>query len=280
MKLKNMNYGKNKSLSLAIIIFSKDRAMQLHATLSSLEKHIPPDYLISIFVLYKSDKYQYQYDQLVKEFKRVSFLSETVLVKQISNIASQYDYLAFVVDDTIFYQDFNLEECIYHLSTQSNALGFSLRLGQNINWWHIGNYTIKCPKMLNIVDNYYRFKWPGEQKDFGYPLEVSSSIYRTSDIIPLLKRIYGDPGSIESHFNQQKDQFVKTKPYLLCYNKSVAFAAPINIVRTATRCPYGRNYHYSISDLAKVFDEGARIDISNISETINACHQEVELKFI
>ena len=280
MKLKNMKCIGNKNQILAIIIFSKDRAMQLHATLSSLKKCIGQHYdQVHIYVLYKT-KYQYQYDMLVEEFREVLFIYETILVEQIFEISSQYKYIMFVVDDTIFYRNFNLEECIYHLSTQLDALGFSLRLGSNINWWHLASCAIKCPKMLKIVNSYYRFKWSEKEKDFGYPLEVSSSIYRTFDIIPLLKKVHGDPGSIESYFNQQKNQFIKTKPYLLCYNKSVAFAAPVNIVRTSTRCPYGRHHYYSIDELVKIFDEDKRIDILAVPEVINACHQEMEYKFI
>jgi hypothetical protein len=271
---------KNENQKTAVIIFSKDRALQLHATLSSLKYRLEDYEKLHVYVLYKTTKYWHQYDELIKEFKEVTFLVETTLVSQIFYISKRHDYLMFVTDDTMFYLDFSIEECTYHLTTQKDAIGFSLRVGNNINWWHIGNIPIECPELFQVGTYINRFRWPGEQKDFGYPLEVSSSIYRSDDIIPLLDKVHGDPGSIESYLNQQKGQFVKTKPYLLCFNVSVAFAAPVNIVRATTRCPHGRQYSYSIDELVKIFDEGKRIDIQAVPKLVNACHQEMEYKFI
>jgi len=265
--------------TLAVIIFSRDRAMQLHANLSSLKKYAQHYKQAHIYVLYKTEKYQYQYDQLVKEFNEVSFVRETNLTEQSHKILLKYNAIMYVVDDTIFYRNFNIVTCLDCLFSHNEALGFSLRIGRNITRSHISNTDIEQPKFQKLDDNYFRFAWPKKQRDFGYPLEVSSSIYRTSDIIPLLKKVHGDPGSIESYLNQQKNQFRESKPFLLCHDKSVAFACPVNIIRDTTRCPHGRKYSYSIEKLAALFDEGNRIDISVISELINACHVEMEYKF-
>lgn len=267
-----MNY------TIAIIIFSKDRAMQLHACISSLRKYVLFNERADCFVLYKSEKYQYQYKALDKEFKEVYFVQETSLVEQTHAILEKYDTVLFVVDDTLFYRDFNLAMCVYHLFNNPKVLGFSLRLGYNTNWSHIGNTGIKRPPFTKIVNNYYQFNWVGKNRDFGYPLEVSSSLYRTRDIVNFFKDIKGNPGDIESHLHQQRKYFLHAMPHLLCFGKSVAFTSPVNVVRN-TRCPSGRNFPCSTEKLAALFDKGKRIDILSIPEEIIGVHQEVEYKF-
>lgn len=268
-----MNYN------LATIFFSKDRAMQLHACISSLKKHAQFYEYADCFVLYKSDKYQYQYEILAEEFKEVSFIRETNLTEQAYNITAEYDAIMFVVDDTLFYRDFNLAMCVHHLFTNPKVLGFSLRLGHNVTWSHIINKNIEHPSFSKLVDNYFKFTWPGKDRDFGYPLEVSSSIYRTCDVRSFLKEVKGDPGAIEGYLSQQKKHFRNTMPELLCFDKSVAFGVPVNIVRDKTRCPAGRDFPCATEKLAALFDEGKRIDVSAIPKEIIGVHQEVEYKF-
>ena len=148
-------------MNLAMIVYSKDRAMQLHATLSSLQKCVKtmPD----VFVLYKTEQYQYQYEQVAKDFSYVAFIPETNLVKQTREILSSYDFVLFVVDDTIFYRNFDLFECAVLLrkcTETSVILGFSLRLGQNIIWSHIRNREIKQPKsFIPLGKNCTCFNW-------------------------------------------------------------------------------------------------------------------------
>lgn len=267
-------------MKFATIIYSKDRAMQLHACLTSLQKHVKT--MSDVFVLYKTEKYEHQYAKLKDEFENVSFVPEIDLAEQTREILQVVDYVLFVVDDTIFYRDFDLSECVIHLhknSTLTSILGFSLRLGQNVKWSHIRNREIEQPKrFIHIGANCVCYNWIKAQCEFAYPLEVSSSIYRSSDILLLLKNVQGHPGHIESSMNRQKGRFVKRAPFLLCYKQSVAFANPVNVVRK-TRCPSGRKYSYSIGELATMFDEGKRINVDVDFGDIIGVHQEVEYKF-
>lgn len=264
---------------LAIIIFSKDRALQLHACIASLKRYAQYCDQVDIHILYKTEKYQYQYNQLAAEFDKVSFVQETNLVKQLQQIITNYDAVMFVVDDTLFYRNFDLAVCLHQLFFRDRVLGFSLRLGRNVNWSHIQNSSMKQPTFQKIDDNYLQFTWLGSERDFGYPLEVSSSIYRSKDVYPLLNDVKGDPGVIEAHLSRKKCLFAQSKPHLLCFSTSVAFAVPVNIVRDRTVCPAGREYSYSIEKLVLLFDAGKRIDIST-PKLINSCHQEIEYKFI
>jgi len=69
-------------------------------------------------------------------------------------------------------------------------------------------------------------------------------------------------------------------PSLLCFENSVAFCNPINIIQEQVINRSGVNYEYSTDRLAQLFADGYRIDIGAYTGFIpNSCHQEVELVF-
>ena len=77
------------------------------------------------------------------------------------------------------------------------------------------------------------FDWTSGESDFAYPLEVSSSVYRVSDIEPLLKHLdFSNPNILEATLDANKSTYQATKPNLLCYGSSVAFCNPANKVQT------------------------------------------------
>jgi hypothetical protein len=300
------------------MIFSRDRAMQLDGTLRSFFMHcIDPD-SIDIYVIYLAtdDLNTYQYDQLAREYSNsfIQFIPQdnfrmdvlTSIIEQnrnkpltsldrclircgprfsfisnlsISSFAPQY--VLFLVDDTIFIRDFSLCEARNALESSTDALGFSLRLGKNINYCYPLDMPQSIPICNYISDGVVKFDWTKGEYDFGYPLEVSSSIYRLDDIIYLLNGLdFKNPNTMESSMASSAHRFVRRKPYLLCYAQSVAFCNPANKVQTECNNRACTSSDYSNVRLAKMFNEGYRIDVDIYSDlAINACHQEVELIF-
>jgi len=267
--------------TLAIIIYSRDRAMQLHACIASLKKYCIDFSYPDIFVLYRvENEYEHQYEILKKEFPEISFISETNLPKQTHDIILEYDAVSIMADDNLFYNLFHLEFCINCFFDDPKVLGFSLRLGKNINRSQIMDIEIKHPSWVEFNASCLFFGWHKQQRDFGYPMEVSSSIYKTEDVNSFLKNIKsGIPATIESYMSKYKGPFVKTKPYLMCLKTSVVFSVPVNIVRGTSPCRYGEKYPATIKELAVLFDEGKRIDITKIPKEINACHTEVKYEY-
>ena len=264
---------------LAVIYFSKDRAMQLHASLTSFQRYATNYETSDVFVLFQTDEYQYQYDNLCEEFKTVFFIKETELTKQVHEILTHYKAVLFVVDDTLFYRKFDLAACTDYLLQHSKVLGFSLRLGRNINISHVHNCDINPPVFEKTKDGFLTYKWFGKHREFCYPIEVSSSIYRTTDINKFLLEVKGNPGHIEGQFSRKSKLFKNSHPYLSCLENSVAFSVPVNVVRSETRCPRGRSYPIFIKELATKFDAGLRINTDPPIETINGCHVEVRYRF-
>jgi hypothetical protein len=128
-----------------------------------------------------------------------------------------------------------------------------------------------------------KFDWTVSEYDFGYPLEVSSSLYRAAQLVPLLASFpYLNPNTLERGLNTRHAWFAKGFPYALCFNISVAFCNPVNKVqKVSPGNRAGEIYQYSPEELAERFDECKRIDVSVFNGFIsNSCHQEAELPFI
>ncbi len=265
------------------LIFSKDRAMQLDAALSSLFLHCRDIRVLHCQVLYTvSDSFpEGQYHRLTKEYNSVEFIRETDFRNQVLSDLESYEYVLFSVDDTIFVRDFSLQNITQMLQNNPDALGFSLRLGTNTTYSYPRDISQELPVFTEIDINTLKYDWTTAQGDFGYPLEISSSVYRVNDIFPLLRQIdFTNPNTLEGQMAANRHLFGDKENCLMCGNRSIAFCNPVNIVQDVCRNRAGNNPRYSIAELSRMFEQGYRIDVEKYAGFVpNACHQEVELQF-
>jgi hypothetical protein len=270
--------------NLVGMIFSKDRAMQLDATLRSFYLNCRDSNGISLMVIYatSSIRHEAQYNLLKSEYSSVRFIRETRFKDDVLNHIFPFEYVLFLVDDSIFVRGFSLKDVLKSLEEHPDAIGFSLRLGRNTTYCYPYNRVQNLPRFNNFGHHMLKFDWTRAELDFGYPLEVSSSVYRVFDLHPELKKLsFTNPNTFEAQFVGIKYLFAGTKPALLCYEQSVAFSAPLNLIQSVCPNRVGQNKSYTISSLEKMFRNGQRVDVKSIAGFIpNACHQEVELTFI
>lgn len=264
------------------IIFSKDRPLQLYATLESLKKNIIGDY--EVYVLFKVSSYLYEksYRKVKFKFPKCIFYQEKNFKEDLLNIISNpyYNYILFSVDDNIFYKEIKLLEVFNNLEYYKEAIGFSLRLGENIDYCYMLN---KYQKLQNYFkkDNIMYWDWKEERYDFNYCLEVSSSIYRRSFIKEILFQIdFKNPNSLEYKLNIIKNKYIDKYPWILSFTTSRSFCNPINICQDM----FTQNRHmikeeYKIENLLKLFLENKRIQI-NYNINIRSPHTEFDLNLI
>ena len=266
------------------IIFSKNRAQQLKAAIDSFYLYCEDVAAVDIKVLYKTfdSKHEAQYEKLTKNYEDIEFLPESDFSNQVKQLLSKYSFVLFLVDDNIFVKNFNLILSIEVLKKGDFVLGISLRLGQNTTYHYMLNKNQKLPFFKKIINDLYVYEWTKAEYDFGYPLEVSSSIYRTKDVLQILENVdFSNPNSLEDVLNNSKNLFANTKPILGCFKQSVAFCNPVNLVQTYSEV--NRNsgkQEYSVEELSEKFDKGEFIDIKKFHGFVpNAAHQDVELCF-
>jgi hypothetical protein len=250
---------------------------------------------IETHVIYKASSLIHccQYAQLEELFPGINFQEETDFKQQVMDIldCNKYEYVLFLVDDTMFVQSFSIPEILSSLQSNSDAIGFSLRLGMNTTYCYPKDVYMYLPafEREDTFARVMRYDWTTANYDFGYPMEICSSVYRKIDLLPFLRTIYSNPNELEgvlaaqtkkalsSLSEQQVNLYVKS--YLLCYWNSVAFTNPVNMVQTVTANRSGKSGRYSVSKLAEMYEDGFRIDVGQYRGFVpSSCHQEVELK--
>jgi GT2 family glycosyltransferase len=266
------------------LIFSKDRAMQLDASLRSFLLHCKDADEIDLKVLYtvSSTHHEDQYKKLKEEYTDVDFIREENFRNDLLSLLTSYNYVLFLVDDNIFVNDFSLYTTVNALEQNPKALGFSLRLGKNTSYCYMQNKQQVLPNFYSIGNSLLAYDWTAAEYDFGYPLEVSSSVYRIEDMLPFISQLpFNNPNTLEALLDKNNSFFQKTKPLLLCPEQSVTFCAPVNIVQTAWTNRASGTSDYTADNLSKLFDKGIRINIAAYDNfTPKACHQEIELHFL
>lgn len=269
---------------LCVEVFSKDRAMQLQAAIESFFLHCRDHSQIELCVLYKASNQlcRRQYEKLKEKFRDVSFIEEVDFKEQVLAVVGGFEYVLFLVDDNLFVRDFYLADIVKSLRGNDDAVGFSLRVGPNTTYCYAQDAGQQVPAFRQVDDGILKYDWTRAEHDFGYPLEVSSSVYRTADILELLRKVeFSNPNTLEWAMAANSHLYQRARNSLLCLESSVTFCAPVNVVQTVWDNRVGGNHNYSVDKLAQIFEEGGRIDVERYSGFVpNSCHQEVELHFM
>jgi len=267
-----------------ILIFSKDRAMQLLALLESLKLQCLDFEESVVTILYKTTapQHQNQYVEIQKMFPSINFRRDKELSTDFLNVVINSQYIMFLVDDSIFVREFRFSDVITALDKNLDCVGFSLRLGKNISYSYPHNQNQDKISFSELDNEMLKFDWTQYTYDFGYPMEISSSIYCSYDILELAMGVkFSSVNNIESVLDAKKTLLKKDKPMLMCFSVSHAFANPINITSGLVGNRVGSNVEYSLNSLADEFDAGYKVDVSSFKDfTPIGCHQEVSLPWI
>ncbi len=313
-------YQNSNCLPVIGIVFSRDRAMQLDATLRSLILNCPDIDRISLKVLYKTTgkPHNHQYQQLIldyKDYSFITFINEQNFRYDLLNVLGEFlfpiaqnrkykfllrysplsaflfcrlitlnnhKFVLFIVDDNLFVNEFFISNIVNGLNQNESALGFSLRLGKNTNYCYPVDQPQPLPIFSQMEDSVIKFNWTRAELDFSYPLEVSSSVYRLHEIFPFINgQRFRNPNTFEAAMANKSSKFSASHPFLMCFHQSVTFSNPINRIQNVARNRAGILHRYSSCKLAEKFDEGYRVDVANYREFVsNGCHQEVDITFI
>lgn len=266
------------------VIFSKDRPLQLEALLSSLALHCQDAPSLLLKVIYKTSNWRQQslYRHLMSEHPEVIFIREHDFRADTLGLLTGADHVLLLVDDTVFIRNFTASTLVEALDQRPEAVGLSLRLGRNTTYCYSLDRAQPLPQLEPIGPALFMFRWTDAEGDFGYPLEVSSSIYRTANLLPLLTQsAFNNPNTLEAHLAEQATHYRASKPFLICPIDSLAFSAPLNKVQSVCNNRAGAKMEYSPGALAWLFAEGQRVNVGAFLDFVpRACHQEVELTLV
>ena len=293
------------------ILFSKDRALQVEATINSFFNHCK-DYSshltkLNVLYTYSSEDHKNSYDSLISQLNSVSYIGPYInwiketnfradLISTLEEGKNSTGHVLFLVDDTIFIRDFLTRECLSVINDNNDVLGFSLRLGKNTKYCYFYNILNKIPDMaryiitnIDIINDYddnslYTFKYMEGGIDYSCHMEVSSSIYRIDVVLDICKVInFSGPNNLEMALVTPGRNIVIGKGLIkiACYSLGRAFSTPINLVQNQfVSNRIGSNKKYSSSELLDKYREGLHIDIEKYNNYNNiGVHEEIELYF-
>ncbi len=261
---------------LGLIIFSKNRAMQLQAIVDSIKLNAAKTFR-SIDVIYIATEQSYQegYDIFAKRNPKVNLVKQGKDLINTTLKLIKYPYICLAADDDIFYKKVtdDWEEWMH-----DDVACFSMRLGLNINYcYSMGKQN--SIKQYEKISKFIRWEWRGQEYDWAYPMSSISHIYRTSDFIDMCLRINKDVGNLnqyEAALQEFNDELPK---YMMGWESSVVFGVPANKVNETHNNNSGLEHPYTIEKLNEMYLSNQVIDIKNMIFDINAAQQEIEYKF-
>jgi hypothetical protein len=225
--------------------------------------------------------WQAPFSRCLIQFRNISWMRSLTQVVLTSLLQPKLATL-FAVDDTLFLRPFRFSECTARLLAHDRCLVFSLRLGDGITRFYMGDRDQEVP-VMDPVDgsaDLREFRWSDADGDFAYPLEVSSSILKVGEIFSrLLRKDWKSPNTLELALANMAGRYRETHPLVLTFRQPRAVAVPLNMVQkdfTANR--HGGQDRYHPDELCRLFLQGVRADLSGLDRVApNSVHAELDL---
>ncbi|MGV1098503.1 hypothetical protein ACUUL3_03725 [Thiovibrio sp. JS02] len=277
-------WEKKNDPNAACLVFSKDRAMQLHAFLASLYGKITPTITTHVLFHTSNAAHQQSYEELARlcngfpiRFHRQqsggSFRED--LISLLTDCPE--GKVVFFVDDIIVTEKIDLHDL---LGFDTDRFVPSLRLGLNLT----GNYTTGRPQPLPplrervIADtDKITWQWQDGLLDWGYPLSVDGHLFSRQEMVAMLTLIpFSAPNSLEDRLQCFRPLFAER--HGVAYRKSKIMNLPCNRVQTENRNLAG-NIHQD--HLLEKWNAGYVIDLEKFAGFNNtSAHQELDVQFI
>jgi hypothetical protein len=273
-------WRRNYSTKISVVVFSKDRAMQLHALLSSWQATKTGECGMVVIYAASSMAHKKAYNEMEVLFQnRVRFVEQEVfpslkhcLVQTMQSLPT--GKMFFLVDDIIF-----TEEVDYQKMAEmdlSNII-LSLRMGAHLNYSYVVSAKQSLPQTLSDQGDCFVWDWNEGELDWGYPLSVDGHIFNTSEVLLWAKHLeYKSPSSFEGALQQMR--FVYRNKRGMCFKKSRIVNIPANKVQTEVANLHGAVHQ---DDLLQQWNEGLAIDHTQFRGWNNiSVHQEAEFQLI
>ena len=265
---------------ITAVVFSKDRAMQLHALLSSFFDTKIGE--CGIVVIYKSttEAHKKAYEEVAGIFRnQVGFIEQdaypsfrSCLKHTVSRLPNGKVF--FLVDDIVF-----TEEVDYRfLAAQdlSNTI-FSLRMGKHLDYSYTVSLDQPLPESLLTKDGYLVWKWSEGKLDWGYPLSVDGHVFSIAEVLLWITHLkFSSPSSFEGSL--QKLSPVYSKKFGMSFMKARLVNIPANKVQNEVNNLHGDVHQ---DDLLQQWFDGLAIDHTKFRGWINhSVHQEADFHLI
>ena len=267
---------------VAGIVFSMDRALQLHALLGSYADLVARHPKLIIIYRASNEAHEAAYQEVFREYSllveprrqeiRQDF--KALLIDALSEGVSKHVF--FLVDDNMFVEPVDLN-CFAKQASMYCVP--SMRMGQNLSRCYMVQrpqaVPYICPLESSADERLHAWLWKSGELDWNYPLSVDGHIFQRREILALAKTLdFDSPNYFEMKLQKFLGAFVWRLG--LCYPKSRLINIPYNRVQTDIE-----NLHGSVhqEDMLRMWNEGYRIDRKSYYGVVNeSVHQELPLR--
>lgn len=265
------------------IIFSKDRALQLHALISSfLEKVDSP---VPVCILYHAStpSHQKAYDEVIDIFSKnnISFKKQDSGNSFRSNLifllqSVHTEKILFLVDDVLFVEDFDIEDFV---KFDTDKFVPTLRMGLNLNRCYTLQTDQPLPEfMTDMVKDEDKITWQWDRGvyDWAYPLSLDGHFFSAHEIKTMIQMIdFSAPNTLEDQLQHFRRFFLIRKG--IAYHKSRIVNIPCNRVQNENKNIHG-NRHQDF--LLEQWQKGYQMDYRQLYGFNNtSAHQEISFSF-
>ena len=269
---------------VSCIIFSMDRAIQLHALIGSLfDKLSTP---IETYIMYRSTSPEHEkaYREVIELYENLPIhfikqIDKPAFAPQLKKLLGEIttNKLFFLVDDILITENVNVDDL---LKIECQKYVLSLRLGKHLTTCYTMQKPQRLPVFISSPDNQTDklcWNWSDGQYDWGCALSVDGHLFLTKEVLAMTENIsFSAPNTFEGNLQIFKPIFDMRLG--LAYGKSRLFNIPCNKVQNEITNFHG-NFHQD--DLLKKWNDGYQIDYRKLyGFKNNGVHQEVTYDFI
>jgi len=248
------------------IVFSKDRALQLHAFLRSYQDHVSPHARMT--VLYKASTLRHQaaYTDMFRAFPWVQpFRQSANFKKDLLELLPAYGWAILFADDHLFVRPWVEEERL-----------INLHLGLNLTWCYTLNVPQPLPRHELIEPDKVSWSWWRGDGDWAYPLCPCGHVFNLEEWRPMIAAAeFTSPNTLEMALQVHRSAFLSRRG--LCYRASKLVLLPWN--RVQDECPNRIAANLPHPDqLVAQWEAGYQINVSALYGVQNeSLHQELPL---
>ena len=272
--------GGTADTGTAVIVFSKDRAMQLDALLRSYFFYVKNPVPVKVLFHASDAAYMSAYKDVIELYgnREVEFIQEHDFKQNLIGLVESLTCakVLFMVDDLVFKDEVDFEK---FCSVDTKKYIASLRLGEHLERTYTLDRNQELPKFTEIDDLLHglSWSWADGDADWAYPLSVDGHLFDREEFAVLVSGLdYRAPNSFEEALLLMKPYFLGRKG--LCYHNSVIVNNPCNKVQSENDNISG---DISIEELNKKWLDGYRIAFEQFKGLRNkSAHQELQNSFV
>jgi hypothetical protein len=253
-------------LPLTRLVFSKDRAIQLHAFIRSYERHVTPIGLMHVLYKASTPRHAHAYEQLFRTTPLwVIPYEQTDFRQDVLGLLPSTGTGVFFVDDQVFIRPWKVEK----------IPGLSLRHGLHLTYCYSIGSCQPLPPHVEI-EGLVRWIWSQGVLDWGYPFSLDGHLYDLVELKSLIECIdFDSPNSLESNLQQFTPLFGQRMG--VCYRESRVVNVPWNSVQSSQ---YSNRHAHDVSaeQLLDAWEAKQQIRVDELYSVMNkSVHQEFPL---